>query len=363
MTIAAPGTLDFALGMAALVVAGMLMVWMVIHLRRERAGRAQLPALPPQAEAAPPPDVDMVSFGELAAELDRRRAHCDAWERRLAARIEELRAPDLENALPEVFLVEASEAERSGLVAICGLGVGANNEVIVNEVRKAGSHSVAGTIRGLRGKDEYVSYHEVVCDVAQKAGIKLPKSQPPTAEVEWSLIQSRWQAMLDAATPEERARIVKQFGDEHQKFGRKLAVVGGSMGVAKLSGFGIYLAASTLMGGATSVMGITLPFAAYTGMSSVIATMLGPVGWMALIAGALGYLGRVNYHITIPAVFGIAAVRYRLIDERDLEIKRVAAERDGKLAAAKRNLAELAVLLEWMIETGLKAVPRSSAPL
>jgi len=294
---------------------------------------------------------------------DGRRARCDAWERRLAARIEELRAPDLENALPEVFLAQATEAERSALVAICGLGSGADHEAIVHEVRKAGSHSVAGTIRGLRGKDEYVSYREVVCDVAQKVGIKLLQRQTPTAEIEWSLIQSRWQAALNAASPEERARLVEQFGAEHRKFGRKLVIAGGSMGAAKLSGFGVYLAASTLMGGATSVMGITLPFAAYTGMSSAIAILLGPVGWVALIGGALGYLGRVNFRITIPAVFGIAAVRYRLIDARDLEIERVEAERDGDLAAAKQNLTELAALLDWMTETGLKAVPRSSAPL
>jgi len=72
MTFAAPGTLDFVLGMTALAVAVVLTVWLVIHLRHERAGRAQSFAELQQTEALPPPDVDMVSFGELAAELDGR---------------------------------------------------------------------------------------------------------------------------------------------------------------------------------------------------------------------------------------------------------------------------------------------------
>ena len=55
---------------------------------------------------------------------------------------------------------------------------------------------------------------------------------------------------------------------------------------ANLSGFGIYLAASTIVGGITSVLGITLPFVFYTSMSSAISIITGPVGW----AIGLGYL-------------------------------------------------------------------------
>ena len=44
--------------------------------------------------------------------------------------------------------------------------------------------------------------------------------------------------------------------------------------------------ASTLVGGLTSAIGLTLPFAFYTGMSSVLSIVTGPVGWIA----GLGYV-------------------------------------------------------------------------
>ena len=40
--------------------------------------------------------------------------------------------------------------------------------------------------------------------------------------------------------------------------------------------------ASTVLGGLTSALGITLPFAVYMGMSQMIALAIGPVGWLAL---------------------------------------------------------------------------------
>lgn len=56
--------------------------------------------------------------------------------------------------------------------------------------------------------------------------------------------------------------------------------------VANLSGFGLYLMASTMVGGLTSILGITLPFVFYTSMSSVLSVITGPVGWTL----GLGYL-------------------------------------------------------------------------
>jgi uncharacterized membrane protein YhiD involved in acid resistance len=60
-----------------------------------------------------------------------------------------------------------------------------------------------------------------------------------------------------------------------------------AIGAAQLSGFGIYLLASSTLGAITSVLGLTLPFAFYTGMSSVISFVIGPVGF--LVMGVLIY--------------------------------------------------------------------------
>ena len=53
------------------------------------------------------------------------------------------------------------------------------------------------------------------------------------------------------------------------------------LGVANAAGFSIYGASSTALGFVTHAAGISLPFAAYTGMSQTIAVLIGPVGWLA----------------------------------------------------------------------------------
>jgi uncharacterized protein YaaW (UPF0174 family) len=56
------------------------------------------------------------------------------------------------------------------------------------------------------------------------------------------------------------------------------------MGAAQASGFGVYLASTTAMGFLTHAVGVTLPFALYTGLSSSIAFVIGPAGWLTLAA-------------------------------------------------------------------------------
>jgi hypothetical protein len=56
----------------------------------------------------------------------------------------------------------------------------------------------------------------------------------------------------------------------------------GTIGMAQASGFGVYILASSTVGAITSVLGITLPFAFYTGLSSVISFAIGPIGFLVL---------------------------------------------------------------------------------
>jgi hypothetical protein len=50
------------------------------------------------------------------------------------------------------------------------------------------------------------------------------------------------------------------------------------LGAAQLSGFGAYLLASNTIGAFTSLVGVSLPFAFYTGMSLVISVVIGHAG-------------------------------------------------------------------------------------
>ena len=56
------------------------------------------------------------------------------------------------------------------------------------------------------------------------------------------------------------------------------------MAALQMSGFGAYIAVTTIIHAIfTTTLGITLPFAAYTGATSFLAFLTGPFGWMAFI--------------------------------------------------------------------------------
>ena len=59
------------------------------------------------------------------------------------------------------------------------------------------------------------------------------------------------------------------------------------LAVAQGSGFGVYLGATTALGFLSHAVGVTLPFAIYTGMTSTIAFLIGPFGFL----GAGAWLG------------------------------------------------------------------------
>lgn len=54
-----------------------------------------------------------------------------------------------------------------------------------------------------------------------------------------------------------------------------------ALGAANATGFGVYMASTTALGFVTHAVGVTLPFAVYTSLTSTIAVVLGPIGWLS----------------------------------------------------------------------------------
>jgi hypothetical protein len=104
-------------------------------------------------------------------------------------------------------------------------------------------------------------------------------------------------ALLDKLTPVERLEIQKSLNLEHlsAKSLRETIMntgvpIAGIAGV-QAAGFGAYLALTTVMHAVfTSMLGITLPFAAYTTATSALSLLTGPAGiTISLGVGFLGY--------------------------------------------------------------------------
>lgn len=86
------------------------------------------------------------------------------------------------------------------------------------------------------------------------------------------------------------------------------------LGAAQASGFGIYVASTTALGFLTHAVGVTLPFAVYTGMTSTIAFLIGPVGWLSAGLWGAWQLTQPKWKKLIPALVYVIAIN----SKRDL---------------------------------------------
>ena len=137
---------------------------------------------------------------------------------------------------------------------------------------------------------EQKSYKQILEKICEKKGIKNMRSNS-VYEIEQLILENKFNAIYNSLNEEDK----KKFDQEIQKIAlqrglstdqaKSISAIGTLAG-ANLAGFGLYIMASTVVGGITSAIGLTLPFAVYTGMSSVLSVITGPVGWIA----GLGYL-------------------------------------------------------------------------
>jgi len=172
------------------------------------------------------------------------------------------------------------------------------------ELSSAGGHTIANLFRGGEG----VSYREVVGDVAEELKVALPP-QWEVQSAEALIVQAVLSKWIGGLTADQRQDLVARLENIAAEHGNPIGVAGGALLVlttAQLSGFGVYLAASTVVGGLTGLLGLTLPFAFYAGMSKVVSILIGPVGWGAL---AVGWLGAPSMKKLLPSVVMVAAAR------------------------------------------------------
>jgi len=80
-----------------------------------------------------------------------------------------------------------------------------------------------------------------------------------------------------------------------------------ALGLAHGSGMSLYLASTTALGFVTHAVGMTLPFAIYSGLGSTIAFIIGPTGWLAVGGWAFIRMTGPEWKKLIPAIMYIMA--------------------------------------------------------
>lgn len=83
------------------------------------------------------------------------------------------------------------------------------------------------------------------------------------------------------------------------------------LALANASGYAVYAGATTALGFATHAVGITLPYAAYTGLSATIAQLIGPPGWLALATYGFFKVTDTDWNKLMPVLLTIIAAKSR----------------------------------------------------
>lgn len=248
----------------------------------------------------------------------------------LQSEIFNLRDDSFEKYDPAMVLRNANSEEMRAFLEIVD-GKGGGPEDLIMKLRVIGTNAVRQFWKGLKSveQDEINSpYSVLLSDSARNVGVRLPSGESIYAS-ELRIMKAAFNKMLERMSPDERGQLLSTLAkkETEQSYGKEMAV-GGGIVAAQLSGFGIYLASSTVVGAVTSAIGVTLPFAAYTGMSSAISVVIGPVGWVALGGWLIYKAGRPDANRVTAGILLIANIRHRLIHERDLLVSDLEIKRD-----------------------------------
>ena len=299
----------------------------------------------------------MATYSEVKKEYESRHQLWQQSTNQVLRRLLVLNALDYRQMSAGDLLEHATDEEHGNLAVILEVNAGAGPAAIVDALRKAGSHGLMSAIRG-----GYVPYEEVVKDVARKLGAKAVSEKMSAADLEKQAVGAAMEQMLAKASPEERKAMLAELVRGQATSSTGLMTATGGLVLANLSGFGLYMAASSSLAAITGAVGLTLPFAVYTGLSSVFSVVTGPVGWAALALAAIFKFGGAEYKKTVPGVIAIASCRARLIASREDEMDKL-HKQQAVLEQTGQRLSVLASFVARMGQAGQEhSVPRSSVP-
>ena len=162
------------------------------------------------------------------------------------------------------------------------------------------------------------SYSDIVLKCSQKLKVNVSDD---TAVLEMYLAEYVIANSLANMTPSERHLFLNKEIDPKSMFehaGIENDSLNGMrntmaiLSIANAAGFGLYTTATTALHLTISSIGLALPFAAYSGLSTLLATAIGPVGWIS--AGVWGMVKMTNPEIKelVPAVLYISSVNSKL---------------------------------------------------
>ncbi|MEZ4865633.1 MAG: hypothetical protein R3C14_30255 [Caldilineaceae bacterium] len=229
------------------------------------------------------------------------------------------------NALPDESLLSVKKSlglvdENAGVDTLQG------KSKDVREIQKQALW-ISSNILTYAFRDEtLLDYHGLVAWVTEKAEIA-PEiiAAKPTFFLERELYKKLFSDLWDKLSIEQRQELLNKI-DPNGMIKDRTAIVAlsGSGAIAAFSatvafsGFAFYTTMSVAISTVAGLLGATLPFAAYTGASSLAAFLSGPIGWAIAGVAALGGValaGRANVKKTTAFISQIHALKIAALIE------------------------------------------------
>jgi len=179
-------------------------------------------------------------------------------------------------------------------------------DLIAKEIRDMGGNSFANVWRG-----EGPSYHDIVCDVADKMKAPYNKDRP-IKDIENAILETILTSALEHMTDEEKEELFSEMGS---KAGLTKGGIATAAFISIFRAGGFYSYQLTLIIAnqiAKVVLGRGLMLATNAGLMRAASVLTGPIGWA--IAGlwtAVDIAGPA-YKVTIPCVVHVAMLRKKL---------------------------------------------------
>jgi uncharacterized protein YaaW (UPF0174 family) len=156
------------------------------------------------------------------------------------------------------------------------------------------------------------TYDEIVITACRKLSLSRPASSyQGEKDIAIHCFKEMYQKLSPIQREEYEAALKKQ-SETLQHLNPSFTpsmLSAGAIIAARTSGFGVYLAASTLVGAITHTIGIRLPFIFYTTMSSTIAAFLGPIGWLAVGSMVVNTIFGADFSKVTQGIILIASLR------------------------------------------------------
>lgn len=187
---------------------------------------------------------------------------------------------------------------------------------IVNKIRFK-SNTVLGSLdQEFFGSENLLSYRDILNKISRN--LKIDRGVESDKELERGISVKVLESTLEKMNPEQKAKFeaeLKNIAKDKGVEGYQTGAVFATLATAQLSGFGVYLLATSALSTLSGIIGVTLPFAAYTTLSSALSVIIGPVGWVGAGVFALWKWNDRKFKQLIPAVIFIHWLREKYLEK------------------------------------------------